>query len=256
MRCDEATLQLAGYVDGELPLPARERLDMHVVGCAACKRERIAQQFVRREVQREATRHRAPESLRRRLRALGARREERAFPGWLRLPGWGWLAPTAVAVAASLTMANVVVLATAPTQADRVADDVVGSHMRALMTSRPIDVASSDRHTVKPWFSGKLDFSPPVSDFAAQGFALAGGRLEYVDGRSVAALVYQRREHAVDVFVWPCFRCSGGKPEHLARRGYNVVHWVRDDMSYWMVSDLEANELAALRALLDAGSAM
>ena len=191
----------------------------------------------------------APPELRDRIRAtLRARRPERA--SWWRHWSWTALAPLATAAFAVLSSVNVALIAALPSSEERVADEIVASHLRALMTARPIDVASSDQHTVKPWYAGKLDFSPPVKDFAAEGFALVGGRIDYVNGRTVAALVYRRGAHFIDVFEWPASGETGEEPATLARRGYNIVHGSNDGMAHWLASDLETPLLLQLEALL------
>ena len=126
---------------------------------------------------------------------------------------------------------------------ETLADDVLASHIRSLMPGHLTDVLSSDQHTVKPWFNGKLDFSPPVHDFAGQGYPLLGGRLDYVNGRAVAVLAYGRRQHLINVFLWPATRGPSDAPKARDRQGYHLLHWTTTDYAYWVVSDLGPAEL-------------
>jgi anti-sigma factor RsiW len=130
----------------------------------------------------------------------------------------------------------------ATTKSDALVEDLVDSHVRSLMAEHLFDVQATDQHTVKPWFLGRLDFSPPVIELAQGGFPLVGGRLDYISGQAVAALIYQRQKHTINVFVWPAFRRASGARER-ALRGFNVRHWVRNGMSFWAVSDLNETEL-------------
>jgi anti-sigma factor RsiW len=132
------------------------------------------------------------------------------------------------------------------------ADQVLASHVRALMPGHLTDVASTDQHTVKPWFNGRLDYSPAVSDFVGAGFPLIGGRLDYVGGRQVAALVYGRRQHMIDVFLWPTGSGPRAGAASLTRQGYHLLHWVGPQYTYWVVSDLGAPELRQFADLLRA----
>ena len=141
-----------------------------------------------------------------------------------------------------------------PNEDERIAGEVLASHVRATLGNRPIEVASSDQHTVKPWLSGRLPFSPPVADHSGQGFELRGARLDHVDGRPVAVLVYARRLHLIDVYVRPAQ--TRGAERSLTRHGFNLEHFSSGEMDYWLLSDLNRNELrdfARLLALAAAG---
>ena len=154
-----------------------------------------------------------------------------------------WLG--AAALLAAIAVAALVVLRLVPAGGadNRIAEEVLSSHVRSLLASHLTDVASSDQHTVKPWFDGKLDFAPPVVDLASDGFPLVGGRLDYLDNRRVAALVYQRRRHLINLFVWP-----GGAemaPRDVIQQGYQLVAWSHAGMTFWAVSDVSADDLRA-----------
>jgi anti-sigma factor RsiW len=123
------------------------------------------------------------------------------------------------------------------------AQDVISSHVRSLLGTHLLDVPSTDQHTVKPWFNGKLKFSPPVHDFADHGFRLIGGRLDYFNGREVAALVYQRNQHVINLYIWPSEPSRNTAAESFSKNGYNVSHWDRDGFEFWAVSDVNAGDL-------------
>ena len=254
MDCSEARIRLAGSVDEELPLAEQSALDAHLGDCPACRGERSTQWFVHRVLGREATRHAASPALRRRVRAALRAADDRHADRWWRRWTWTLPVPALGAALAAILAANGAILASLHPDTDRIAEDVLAGHVRALVTSHPIDVASSDRHTVKPWYAGRLDFSPPVTDFAGDGFPLEGGRLDYIDGRTVAALVYSRREHRIDAFEWPA---PDERVEPLQvedRRGFHLVHWTRGGMRYWLASDLETAEMERLARLLERSS--
>src|SRR5581483_424721 len=161
---------------------------------------------------------------------------------------WSAAAALIVAVAGGALIARTIVHnLRAP--ANAVAEDVVSDHVRSLLADHLFDVRSTDQHTVKPWFLGKLNYAPPVTDLAADGFPLVGGRLDYVSGRNVAALVYQRQKHTINLFVWPSDDGSSVAPPSSIR-GFQVEHWIRDGMTFWAVSDLNAAELHEFRTRL------
>ena len=164
-------------------------------------------------------------------------------PDWLRMGGAS-LASAACAVLLTLHFA-------APTDSARISEDIVESHFRSLQVDHLTDVASTDQHTVKPWFAGKLDFSPPVYDLAPQGFSLIGGRLEYLGQRNVAALAYRHRQHLINMFVWPD-AAADAAPHVQTRQGIHLLTWRSAGMRYWLVSDVGAQDLDQLAKLVQA----
>jgi anti-sigma factor RsiW len=199
------------------------------------------------DIARDATYHRASDALRARVQASikDSAREHRA-PAMRR----GFLLAAAFAAVAVVSW-NVAVLQVRPSPDEAIAREVLNAHVRSLMgPSRLNDVASSDQHTVKPWFIGKLAFAPPVRDLAGVDFPLAGGRLDFLDGRQVAALTYKRRLHTVNLFVWPASEARDSPPQALSMKGYSIIHWTRAGMRYWAISDLGPTELATFAEAL------
>jgi len=237
----EVELQLDAYVDGELaPGDARE-LESHLKACVECARLHEARVALSATIREQVPAFRAPDALRSQVRAALRSAAETPVPRRLVPPVAGrWLA-----LAASLAVVAVGSwrLGLSRAGADALAGQVLASHVRSLMPGHVTDVVSSDQHTVKPWFNGKLDFSPPVYDFAGRGFPLVGGRLDYVGGRPVAALVYGRRQHLINVFLWPATQGPTGGPGVATRQGYHLLHWTTPDYAYWVVTDLGMVEL-------------
>lgn len=249
MECRDAPELLAAHVDGELR--GREALDVarHLETCAQCTAARAELTALRRAVRTDATRYRAPEALAARVQAAlpasPRRGPVREVAFWRRLAlGSAFASVLAIALAIG-------VVATRPLSSDLVADDIVASHVRSLVSGRAIDVASSDRHTVKPWFAGKLDYSPPVHDLAAQGFPLEGGRVDYIAHRPVAALVYRRHQHTINLYVLPAAPgAPDSGPSSESRQGFALLRWIRGGMAYVAISDAEPAELAQFRSAL------
>lgn len=249
MTHSELELQMDAYVDGELaPRDARE-LEAHLKECRNCTRLHDARVALGAAIRAELPALRAPDGLRTQLRAALASAAGIPLPRrTMRQHGRRWLA-----LAASLALVALGSWQVASNRAAGVAlsDQVLTSHVRSLMPGHLTDVVSSDQHTVKPWFNGKLDFSPSVYDFAGRGYPLIGGRLDYVAGRPVAALVYGRRQHVINVFLWPVTQ-PGPADERAAdtRQGYHLLHWTTPDYVYWVVSDLGTAELGEFAGLL------
>ena len=246
MTHDEVTRLGGAYLDGELDAARAAELESHLTGCPTCQAHLTALGDLSTAI-RSAPYHRAPE----RLVAWALPSRARRRPTLGRRP-WPWAAAAAVVLAVGLAGW----LHARPGAEAALTETVISSHVRSLMAGHLLDVVSSDRHTVKPWFAGRVDFAPTVVDLATDGFPLAGGRLDYLDGHAVAALVYQRREHTINVFVWP----SPGETAVTASdvRGFHVAHWSARGMTYWVVSDLARSELddfvTRLRAALAGAS--
>jgi anti-sigma factor RsiW len=241
--------QVDAYLDGELAAIDAVELEAHLTGCASCGRFRDDRLALRTAIAAQMPRFQAPEPLRGRVRAAlrkasASRRAGRPGPA---LAKWLALAASVAVVAVGSWR-----LAVEHTASEILTDEVLASHVRSLMPGHLSDVVSSDQHTVKPWFNGKLDFSPPVHDFSGRGYPLLGGRLDYLHGRPVAALVYGRRQHLINVFLWPAAGpVGGGAP--LVRQGYHLLHWTTPEYTYWVASDLGLSELTNFAALLQLG---
>jgi len=242
--------QLDAYLDGELAMPEAGELEAHLRVCPECARLEQRRRTLGAALREHLPRYEAPDMLRARVRA-GLRKETTPVRAVRRGP----MAWRALSVAASLAVVAVGSwqLALQRAQGEALADQVVASHLRSLMAGHLADVPSSDQHTVKPWFNGKLDFSPPVYDFAGRAFPLLGGRLDYLGGQPVAALVYGRRQHVINVFLWPTGRGRSAGSGDFTRQGYHVLHWTTPEYTYWVASDLGLAELREFTGLLQQG---
>ena len=244
MNCPRSC-DLHTYFDDELDVPLRAAFAEHLPGCPECSSELQIQKAIRTGLQDGVLplprlRH-GLQTAYRRHSVRPPRRGGRCDPGWqlrrlsLRhrprrgrdVPSDDWK----VATGANLPR------------------DLVVAHVRSLQAEHLEDVKSSDKHTVKPWFTGQVDFSPPVKDFTEQGYPLLGGRLDYLDQRPTAALVYGRAKHIINLFIWPAGGDGDSSAQTLVRRGYNLSHWTREGLEFWAVSDLNAEELGEFARL-------
>lgn len=264
MTCDDIRALLAARADGELAAADSLRMDAHLAACAGCAeaaaRHDATADALRQGLRAPALYARAPADLAARVRSAvqaeagtqpmssstarrGARSAWKRLTGWLVAPGkgvgWGLSAGAVAAMAL-----GVGVLVGRPDASALTARDITASHVRALLGARETDVVSSDRHTIKPWFNGRIDYAPPVVDLAARGFPLVGGRLDYVDGRPVAVLVYRAAQHPVDLYVRP-ESGSDTAPVLRTERGYQLLHWRRAGMGYWAITDASADVVEA-----------
>ncbi len=238
MSCSQAQ-SLHGYFDGERDAVRAAEFEAHLQACPACAQALAALQRLRRVLGAADLYARAPASLRARVRAELPPSSAAGAP---RAARW-----RSLAAAASLVLVSFGLGRTVPAWRDDVAErelprQVLDAHLRSLQLTHLTDVASTDQHTVKPWFVGKLDFAPAVVDLASHGFPLVGGRLDVVGGQSVAALVYARRRHVINVFVWPSEK-SDAALRAGAERGYAWIRWRRSGMRFWAVSDVAAADL-------------
>lgn len=270
MNCEETMKLMDGYLDGELDPITSQKIEQHLRECHKCEEAYTAQRQLVGIVRSAAPYHKASPELKRRIQSSlrqpvdarptdSATRESRVmttkeyaeprsiFSG----APWNWLA-----LAAAIILTAIIASSLAPRLQRRGADQflatqLIASHVRSLMANHLTDIASSDQHTVKPWLDERLDFAAPVADFASEGFPLLGGRLDYLDNRPVAALVYQRRKHFINLFVWAAAPGSTGTTQSVTRQGYQLLHWVDSDFSYWAVSDVSFSDLQALKLTLE-----
>ena len=233
--------QVDAYLDGELASGDARQLETHLAACPECTRFRDRRVELRAAIVAGLPTFQAPAALRERIRRAAAPRRFTARTLWR---------PLALAASLAVVALGSWTLALQRAAGVALADDVLASHIRSLMPGHLTDVPSSDQHTVKPWFNGRLDYSPPVYDFAGRGYPLLGGRLDYLDGRPVAALVYGRRQHMINVFLWPAERGPAGGPSSRTRQGYHELHWASGDYTYWVASDLGLAELQDFVQLL------
>jgi len=242
--CTVCQTRLQGYLDQELDPATAADVTAHLATCADCARLHGEAKLLKVSVKRQAPYYSAPASLTASVLAAVAPAPPSPFERWRK-----WLAPAFST--AALALAMVLYVAT-PGSEQPLMEEAVSSHVRSLMGAHLNDVVSSDRHTVKPWFTGKLDFSPPVVDYSAQGFPLLGGRLDYLQHQTTAALSYGRAKHIINVFILPA--TDADKPSQSQTiRGFNVVSWQVDHMRFVLVSDVEKGELEAFAQLLRNG---
>ena len=244
MGCD---LQHAvhGYFDGELDAVRAAEFERHLEVCAECRHSLEQIESLRSRMKRSAIYEHASPELRGQIhKKIGLHEKPaRSRWRWLLVPSFG-LAAVAAVFWFALTLVQ------PHTEASRITAELVDAHVRSLQPGHLTDVLSTDQHTVKPWFDGKLDFIPPVVDFTDQGFPLEGGRLDIVDGHNVAALIYGRRKHTINLFVWPTKDSATLFDSSGSRQGYNWIRWKSGDMRFCLVSDVSIADLRELKDLI------
>jgi anti-sigma factor (TIGR02949 family) len=263
MTCDECGEQLGAYLDQELDAPARETVERHLSGCPRCRSSLEQLRELSVVLRRKLPTYDAPDLLRARIdsavRSLATGAPQRTVPAAAtrtstdrEVRRWRLAALAASVLFVISTTYGALSTRGGGSDAnpgqrsgDAIAHDVLSSHVRSLMPGHLTDVASTDRHNVKPWFNGRLDYSPPVYDFSDSGFPLVGGRVDYVGSRAVAVLVYQRRQHVISLFTWPAERDAGTPDQRpqQTRQGYHILSWTQGGMTRWAISDLNGEEL-------------
>ena len=239
MTCEEAEVLLHALIDGELDAGHAREVEAHIAGCAHCAALMTEYREIRQAMAETDLQYKAPPALRRRIEEALPQPGAQAAPS-RRAVLRGFAMGSAVSAIAATGLVAIVLR---NDDAQRIEAEVVSAHLRSLQAGHLIDVVSTDQHTVKPWFNGKLDVSPPVVDLTAQGFTLIGGRLDYVDARALGAVVYKRRQHVINLFV-----AQGASGESRAAKmetvqGFNIRRWSERGLDYWAVSDLAKDEL-------------
>lgn len=251
MTCEEAARLIDAYLDGELDAATCLRVEEHLAACPACREKLESRQVLGALVAGEAPRYDASPFLATRIRAaLRAEGADQA-PVTAKAPWWSFLSLRWIysGVAGAVAVIALALFFASPGPFAPLAQEAIGDHVRSLQVNHLMDVASTDQHTVKPWFAGKLTFSPPVVDLKSQDYPLIGGRLDVLDGHDVAAIIYQRRKHYINLFVWPSDGGSIG--EHSYQRdGYSVFGWTKNGMNYLAVSELGVKELKDFTAMI------
>ena len=266
MNCEEAVKLMDGYLDGELDPITSQAIEQHLRDCGHCdqaykthgslihaignatpyfKASAELRERIQSSLRDETTEHAVRNGVRG-AQVLSHKRQPEPRSILLETP-WNWLGLAAAIIFGAIIALNVVPRLQRPGADQFLATQLIASHVRSLMASHLTDVASSDQHTVKPWLDTKLDFAPPVVDLSSEGFPLIGGRLDYLDNRPAAVLIYQRRKHFINLFVWPAESNATRSTKAISRQGYQLLHWVDSDFNYWAVSDVNANDLQTFK---------
>ncbi len=251
MTCDEAEILLHALIDGELDAGHAREVEAHVAGCPRCTAALADYRAMSAAVAGANLRYTAPASLRERIEAaLPQPKSAEIVPMPSRRSVLrGFAMGSAVS---ALAATGLVAIVLRNDDAQRIESEVVSAHLRSLQAGHLIDVVSTDQHTVKPWFNGKLDVSPPVIDLTAQGFTLIGGRLDYLDARAIGAVVYKRRQHVINLFVAQTASTERKAPKMETMQGFSVLRWSEQGMNFWAVSDIGADELTEFGAKFQA----
>ena len=260
-----------GYLDGELDPLTSQTIEQHLRDCRNCDQRYTANRTLIHAISSAIPYHKAPVGLRERIQSslreeIAERPTRNVAPDTRPLiakkqpeprsvlfgTSWNWLALAASIVFVAIIALNLVPRLPRPGAEQFLATQLIASHARSLLANHLTDVASSDHHTVKPWLDAKLDFAPAVVDLSSEGFPLIGGRLDYLDNRPVAALVYGRRKHFINLFIWPTAADATRAPKTMTRQGYQLLHWADSEFNYWAVSDVNIDDLQTFKQQFEA----
>lgn len=237
MTCDEADILLHALIDGELDAGHAREVENHVASCPRCAAVLKTYRQMKEAVASADVRFAAPVQLRQRIEAALPRSNMTSRRSILK----GFAMGSAVSAVAATGLFAIILRTD---DAQRIDSEVVSAHLRSLQAGHLTDVLSTNEHTVKPWFNGRLDVAPPVIDLTALGFTLIGGRLDYIDGRAIGAVVYKRRAHVINLFVARAPNATPSAARTDGVQGFNIRRWRDHGLSFWAVSDLNADELA------------
>lgn len=252
MSCELSKAVLHGYLDNELDAARASEFERHLEGCRECAACLGSSEALRASLQASGLYERAPSALRDQVRTGLKTATKNSPPKQVAQPAWRWLAvAAAILIVGTMFWFSMPSLIRPTPTTNLTAVEMIDAHVRSLQAGHLTDIVSTDQHTVKPWFDGKLDFIPPVKDYSEEGFTLVGGRLDALTGRSVAALVYARRKHYINVFVWPTQEADTPIHPPGSRQGYNWVHWRHKGMEFCAVSDTSTLELRELAQLIN-----
>ena len=272
MTCDEAIKPMDGYLDGDVDPITSQTIEQHLRECPKCDQAFATHRSLIGAIGNATPYYKAPSGLRERIQSSLRKEIAKQSNGSGSIPvdarpliakeqptsqsilfgtSWSWLALAAAILLAAIIGWNVLPRLQRSGADEFLATQLIASHVRSLMANHLTDVASSDQHTVKPWLDTKLDFAPAVVDLSGKGFSLVGGRLDYLDNRPVAALVYQRRKHFINLFVCPAEVNASSATKAMSRQGYQLLHWVDSDFNYWAVSDVNETDLQAFKQVFE-----
>jgi putative zinc finger protein len=240
MDCKQIKILIDAFIDNELDINNSIEVMQHISTCHSCSIVYKNNLALHSALNDESLYFTPPADLKKNILTSIKGSEKKQFN--FKTPAFGWRSAAAFALT-TVVLIIMILFKGPPSPEGQLTEQIVDNHMRSLMPNHLTDVQNSDQHTVKPWFNGKLDFSPPVTDLSSQGFLLVGGRLDYINGQPVAAIVYQRKSHFINLFFWFSDNKEGVTKKASVTKGYNLIHWTNGNRNYWAVSDLNLSEL-------------